>query len=243
MKSLIVMLMTLSFSSFAAGKEKAPEIADELNDEIIALPDNMEEARQGIGDQINELLSALKASKPETEEKSFPLVKIENLEQADEYCEEYFEGMFFWWSCEEDLAGKEFNADVFEVAKSVSMRNQLLAKQILLTAAGKYINSDAFLFYTSMVTVANLPKLVAIMADKQFNKNWIGYCNSRDNISNLINPIMSARRLNQGNILSCINVIAGQEPGGFIRRGRVFLCKRKIGVVPRTQCLREVFLN
>ena len=243
MKTLIIILMTLSFNSFAAGEEKAPEIADELNDEIIALPDNMEEARQWIGDQINESLKALKPSKAAVEEESFPTIKIENFEQADEYCKEYFEGMFFWWSCEEDLVGKEFNAAVFDVAKNVSRRNQLLAQQMLLASSGKYIDSDAFLFYTSMVTVANLSRLVGIMADKQFNKDWIGYCNSRDNVSNLINPLMSARRLNQENILSCINVIAGQEPGGFLRRGKVFLCKRKIGVVPRTQCLQEIFLD
>ncbi len=244
MRILVILVgMVFSIGSFAGGKETTPEIEDALNEEIVALPDSLEEVRQGFGRKINELLAVLNPPRSEANLESFPTVEIKNREEAAKYCGEHFAGWFFWWSCEEDLAEKQFNSEVFEIAKIVSKRNQLLAQQILFTSSGKYFDSEVFLFYTSMVTIANLPHLIAIMANKQFNKNWIGYCNSQGNLFSLVNPIVAARRLNQDNILSCIAVIAGQDDRDYVKRGKVFLCKRKVGLIPRTQCLREAFLD
>lgn len=167
-----------------------------------------------------------------------PMIKIDEKE-ADRICKHF--NIFVWWSCREEIKGMSIQADVRDWILKLRDNTELDA-QILrgafVNANAKKFDSDAmdYLTQNGLITVGSMPSLFNIMGGKKYDLELLSNCNSRNAVTNMTQPILSARRLNQPAILNCISIMSDVR-NTLPVKASILKCKMAIDLVSFNMCI------
>jgi hypothetical protein len=104
-------------------------------------------------------------------------ILLRTTQDAARVCRNHFQGIFYWWTCKEDLTSVAIPRAVFQAAVSLSESiNYDVVDDLLKAAANRHVDDEVFTRFSIRMDNRSWPDLVELVANLRFTPELMQFC-------------------------------------------------------------------